>query len=464
MQHGCRHGSYMKKTRDTARETALDILNRLDNSQVTLDAIIEDVFSSGRQSKIDKAFIYSLVYGVLRWRGRLDWIVKHFSHTRPDKIEPKIFNILRLGLFQMIYLSRVPVSAAVNTSVELSKIVTDIRTVKYVNALLRKASVEYKDVVFPDINKNPVEAITATYAFPEWLVRRWVNRFGAHETSKLCEAFNIIPPITIRTNRLKTDRDSLIRLLRDEVAEIHPTPHSAEGVSFYHPKLPVGNLSAYHKGWFQVQDEAAQLVSCFFDPQPGETVLDACAGLGGKTGHIAQLMSNKGRIIAMDQHKQKLSQLRSEMMHLGISIVTTNAHDLNIPFEKYPSRKFDRILLDAPCSGLGVLRRNPDAKWAFSKMNLAHYQDRQITFLQTLAPMLKIGGILQYVVCSLEPEENERVANGFIEKHPAFAINKSRDTLSKTVQPFVDDKGFFRTFPHTSHMDGFFSVQFKRMQ
>jgi 16S rRNA (cytosine967-C5)-methyltransferase len=464
MQHGNRHGSYMKKIRDKARETALDILNTLDNSPMTLDTIMDSVFSSGQQSKLDKAFIYSLVYGVLRWRGRLDWIVKHFSHTRPDKIEPKIYNILRLGLFQMMYLTRVPISAAVNTSVELAKTVSDTRTVNYVNALLRKASVEYQTVVFPDFQKQPVASIAATHAFPEWLVQRWVNRFGPFATRKLCEVFNTIPPITVRTNRLKTDRDSLIRQLADEAADVQATPHSPDGVSFYHPKLPIANLTAYHKGWFQVQDEAAQLVSCFLNPQPGETVLDACAGLGGKTGHMAQLMSNQGRIIAMDRQKQKLSQLRSEMMHLGISIVTTNSHDLNTPFEKDPSRTFDRILLDAPCSGLGVLRRNPDAKWAFSKMNLEHYQQRQAAFLQTLAPMVKIGGILQYVVCSLEPEENEQVVDTFMGLHPNFMIQRSADTLSETVQPFVDNHGFFRTYPHINPMDGFFSVRFKRMQ
>lgn len=454
----------MKKTRDKARETALDILNILDTSQMTLDTIIDSVFSSGQQSKLDKAFIYSLVYGVLRWRSRLDWIVNHFSHTKPDKIDPKIYNILRMGLFQIIYLTRVPISAAVNTSVELAKTVADIRTVKYVNALLRKASVEYKNVGFPDFQKNPVASIAASQAFPEWMVQRWVNRFGSSATYKLCESYNTIPPITVRTNCLKTDRDSLIRLLSDEAVDVQATPHSLDGVSFFHPKLPVANLTAFHKGWFQVQDEAAQLVSCFLDPQPGETILDACAGLGGKTGHIAQLMLNKGRIIAMDHQKQKLSQLRSEMMHLGISIVTTNSHDLNTPFEKDSSRKFDRILLDAPCSGLGVLRRNPDAKWSLSKMNFSRYQQRQITFLHTLAPMIKIGGILQYVVCSLEPEENEQVVAGFMKQHPNFTIHDSYDTLAEVVRPFVDDNGYFRTYPHTSHMDGFFSVRFKRMQ
>jgi 16S rRNA (cytosine967-C5)-methyltransferase len=198
------------------------------------------------------------------------------------------------------------------------------------------------------------------------------------------------------------------------------------------------------------------------NPQPGETILDACAGLGGKTGHIAQLMKNKGRIIAMDNNKQKLSVLRSEMMHLGVSIVTTNSHDMNQPFETTRARMFDRIILDAPCSGLGVLRRNPDAKWMASKSNFESYQARQLSFLDTLSSLLKSKGILVYTVCSIEPEENEAVVMEFLKKHPSFVIDKDFRNLLTDLSGFVDDNGFFRTLPHTGHMDGFFAVRLRR--
>jgi len=452
----------MKETRDNARYTALQILNSRDVQEVPVDGIIESAFSSASQSKQDKAFIHNLVYGVLRWRGRLDWIIKHFSHIKIDKIDPKVMNVLRLGLFQILHLTRVPVSAAVNTSVELAKSVADVRTVRYVNAVLRKASVGVGEVVFPDFEKNPEKAIAATYAFPEWLVRRWLNRYSSSETMALCEAANIIPPITVRTNLLKTDRERLIALLQHEAEDVQATSYSDVGVSFYRPRLPVSKLPSYQRGWFQVQDEAAQLVSQFFEPQPRENILDACAGLGGKTGHIAQLMLNQGRVIAMDNHKQRLSQLRTEMMHLGISIVTTNFHDLSQPFDRTPRRMFDRILLDAPCSGLGVIRRNPDAKWTPSKMNLPTYHQRQTAFLNILAPRVKIGGILQYVVCSLEPEENEHVVGAFLESCPNFMVDKSPDIPSH-LKSFVDADGHFRTLPHTGNMDGFFAVRFKRI-
>ncbi len=451
----------MKKTRDEARHNALQILNERDSQEVPVDGIIESVFSSGSQSKQDKAFIHNLVYGVLRWRGRLDWIIKHFSHIKIDKIDPKVLNILRLGLFQILHLTRVPVSAAVNTSVELAKSVADVRTVRYVNAVLRKASVGVGEVVFPDFKRNQVEAIAATYAFPEWLVKRWLKRFSDQETIALCEAANVIPPITVRTNLLKTDRDRLIALLQHEAEDVQVTTYSDVGISFYRPILPVAKLSSYQSGWFQVQDEAAQLVSQFFNPQPQDNILDACAGLGGKTGHIAQLMSNQGRIIAMDNHKRRLAQLRAEMMHLGISIVTTNSHDLTQPFDRTPRRKFDRILLDAPCSGLGVIRRNPDAKWIRSKMDLQTYHRRQTAFLKVLAPQVKIGGILQYVVCSLEPEENEHVATTFQQDCPNFTVEKSPD-IPSNLKSFVDADGYFRTYPPTGNMDGFFAVRFIR--
>jgi len=451
----------MKKPRDKARFTAMQILNRRDDQEVPVDGIIESAFSASNQSKQDKAFIHNLVYGVLRWRGRLDWIIKHFSHVKIDKIDPKVLNILRLGLFQILHLTRVPVSAAVNTSVELTKSVADVRTVRYVNAVLRKASVGVGEVVFPDFKKKPVQAIAATYAFPEWLVERWLKRYSAQETIALCEAANVIPPITVRTNRLKTDRESLIALLKHEAQDVQATTYSDVGISFYRPRLPVSKLTSYQKGWFQVQDEGAQLVSQFFNPQPRENILDACAGLGGKTGHSAQLMSNQGRIIAMDKHKQRLVQLRAEMMHLGITIVTTNFHDLNQPFERMPRRMFDRILLDAPCSGLGVIRRNPDAKWIPSKMNLQTYHQRQNVFLNALATQVKIGGILQYVVCSLEPEENEHVVANFLEGSPNFRVETSPD-VPANLKSFINSKGYFRTYPHTGNMDGFFAVRFRR--
>ena len=448
--------------KDIARQTAQRVLNTLQTTGQPLDIIVDEILSSVRLSQLEKAFMYSLVYGVLRWRSRLDWIIGHFSHVKLDKIDPPVLNLLRLGLFQIIFLDRVPVSAAVNTSVEMSKSLGGSWVVKFVNALLRKASLEYEQVPFPNGKKQPVLALATEYAFPEWLVARWLERFGPIDTRQLCLFMNSIPPITVRTNRLKTDRESLLRLLGQETAKAKCTTVAPDGISFVHPKLPIFSLVSYQKGWFQVQDEAAQLVTLLMNPQPGETILDACAGLGGKTGHIAQLMKNHGRIIAMDVNRKKLTLLRSEMMHLGVTLVTTNSHDLNQPVELRSSRMFDRILLDAPCSGLGVLRRNPDAKWAAFKHNLDYYQSRQLTFLDRLAPLVKPNGILIYTVCSIEPEENETVVDNFLKAHPSFVIDDDVRRLFSKLSSMTDKKGFFRTLPHVHRMDGFFAVRLRK--
>jgi 16S rRNA (cytosine967-C5)-methyltransferase len=448
---------------DEVRKTALYILNTLNKERNTLDNLLEDVFREKTLfSKKDRALLQALVYGVLRWRGRLDYIIDYFSKTRLNKINPNVLNILRLGLFQIIYLDRIPVSAAVNTSVEMTKAAAAPWVVGYVNGLLRNAVREYGHVTFPDVDKDPVKALATKKSFPEWLVKRWLDRFGLKETGLLCDAINTIPPITVRCNTLKTNRKKLVKALERYAEKIKITNYAPDGGFFFNPKRSIPNIEAFENGLFQVQDEAAQLVTLHLNPQSGETILDACAGLGGKTGHIAQMMKNSGRLVAMDKDENKLMRLESEMHRLGVSIVTTCIHDLSSPLNREHFGKFDRILLDAPCSGLGVLRRNPDIKWRASQQNLAYCQKRQALFLDNLAHFVKPFGILVYAVCSMEPEENESVIKGFLNKHAKFAIEKKSTGLSFDACSLVTIDGYFKTFPHLNNMDGFFSVCMKR--
>ncbi len=448
---------------DEVRKTALYILNTLNKERNTLDNLLEDVFrEKALFSKKDRALLQALVYGVLRWRGRLDWIIDYFSKTRLNKINPNVLNILRLGLFQIIYLDRIPVSAAVNTSVEMTKAAAAPWVVGYVNGLLRNAVREYGYVTFPDVDKDPVKALAIKKSFPEWLIKRWLDRFGLKETGLLCDAINTIPPITVRCNTLKTNRKKLVKALERYAEKIKITNYAPDGVFFFNPKRSIPNIEAFENGLFQVQDEAAQLVTLHLNPQSGETILDACAGLGGKTGHIAQMMKNSGRLVAMDKDENKLMRLESEMHRLGVSIVTTCIHDLSSPLNREHFGKFDRILLDAPCSNLGVLRRNPDIKWRASQQNLAYCQKRQALFLDNLAHFVKPSGVLVYAVCSMEPEENESVIKGFLNKHAKFAIEKKSTGLSFDACSLVTRDGYLKTFPHLNNMDGFFSVCMKR--
>ena len=449
---------------DYARNSALFILNTLDRGQKTLDRVLEEdmIDKEHYLSRKDRALVNALVYGVLRRRGTLDWIITYFSNTQLNAIDSNILNILRIGLFQVIYLNKIPVSAAVNTSVEMAKSFTSPKVVRFVNAVLRRSTRDYKKVPFPDRKKDPVKALSATKSFPEWLIKRWLDYFGLKETEVLCDAVNNIPPITVRTNNLKISRNDLINKLESDVELIDYTSYSPDGIYFFKPKIAIPKIKAFEKGWFQVQDEAAQLVTYLLNPQPGETILDACAGLGGKTGHIAQMMKNKGKIVAMDKNNEKLLRHESEMKRLGISIVQTCIHNLDKPFDKNNITKFDRILLDAPCSGLGVLRRNPDIKWLMSKKNLINYKEKQVRFLDNISYLIKPSGVLVYAVCSTEPEENDEVVKAFLNKHPEFVIEKKPGGLPFNARSLINKNGYLITFPHINNMDGFFSVCFKR--
>ncbi|MEE9496163.1 MAG: 16S rRNA (cytosine(967)-C(5))-methyltransferase RsmB [Desulfobacterales bacterium] len=446
------------------RKTALDVLNTLTRGKKTLDSILRDIPQDERYlSRRDRALFTAMVYGVLRWRSRLDHIITHFSNTPIQKIEPGVLNILRLGLFQIIYLDRIPDSAAVNTSVEITKQIGASRAAGFVNALLRKSAANYSSVHFPAFEPDPVAFLSAGQSLPGWLAQRWLKRFDKETIMILCDTINSIPPITIRTNTLKTTREQLILSLESQVERIESTTVAPDGIKLINPKRSIPELPAFKNGWFQVQDEAAQLVALLLNPQPGESVLDACAGLGGKTAHIAQLMQNKGSLTAIDRDEKKLQQLDSEMQRLNIPIVHTLCHDLVSALDKKQVDVFDRILLDAPCSGLGVLRRNPDIKWNSTEKSLKRHANIQKRLLETLAPMVKPNGVLVYSVCSIEPEENEAVIHAFLKNQPEFVIDKSPGKVPETMLSLIEPKTGFKTLPILNDLDGFFLARLKRI-
>jgi len=446
-----------------ARHAAWRILNRLDRGNKTLDRLLDDFFKERDiPPQRERALFYALVYGVLRWRGRLDWIISHYSKTPLNRIDPEILNLLRLGLFQMTGLDKVPISAAVNTAVEMAKSVAAPWVVKFVNANLRRMAREHQTVRFPDRDSRPVQSLASIQSFPEWLIARWLQRYGLNETAALCEAVNRIPPITLRTNALKSDRDGLIEALSHDAEEIRKTDYAPDGVCMRRPLKPIAEMASFQQGRFQVQDEAAQLVVTLVDPRPGERILDACAGFGGKTGYLAQLMKNRGEIVALDVDDRKLLQAGAEMSRLGVSVVQTLFHDLNDPLTMGRAGRFDRILVDAPCSGLGVIRRNPDIKWFSSEEALKRLSLRQVLFLENLAALVNPGGVLVFSVCSTEPEENEDVVNAFLNNHKNFVIDDGPGGLPCKAHGFLE-RGYFKTFPHQNRMDGFFAVRLRRV-
>lgn len=444
------------------RRIALQVLTAVDRHAQPLDQVLSKASADlGGLTARDRALFNAIVYGVLRWRGRLDWIIRQLSTTPFRKISPPVRNILRMGVFQMTDLDRIPASAAIHTAVELSKSEAGPWVGRFVNAVLRSFQRRSAELAWPDPMRDPLQTLSVEKSHPEWIIRRWVDRLGAEETAALCDANNRVPAITLRTNTLRTDRDNLAAALTPHVDKMDTDTAVPEALRIENPRIPIGQMEAFRAGGFQVQDEAAQLVSHLLSPQPGERVIDACAGRGVKTGHMAQLMGNLGEILALDRDGRKLDVLQEEMDRLGIGIVRTAVCDLPDPQTRSVVDTADRVLVDAPCSGLGVIRRHPEARWAEEKRDLKRFQERQVQLLESCAPWVRPGGVLVYAVCSLEPEEGPDVIQRFLARHPEFAIDLLEGKLPPFVRPFLAEPGTLVTLPHRHDTDGFFGVRMK---
>lgn len=445
-----------------ARQVALDILDHLFRDNKTLDFWIDKAEPQiSRLNRPDRALVHALVFGTVRWRSRLDFVIDQMAR-RPAKIDPLVRHILQMALFQMFYMERVPRSAAVHTAVDLAKKNGRNWSAGFVNGVLRRVAATPDEIDWPDPERLPHLALAIDLSFPQWLIRRWVNRFGFEETKRLCEAINRIPAMTFRTNTLKIERSDLMNRIQDDAESIWETHYSPDGIQSRSLRRPLKQWPAYSNGWFQVQDEAAQLVSHLVAPNPGDSIWDACAGLGTKSAHLAQLMGNSGRITATDRQPVKLDRLSEEMQRLGITAVAPRAMDLTDAVSKSEWTGFDKILVDAPCTGIGVLQNNPDGKWRLDEAEIGRSAMHQSILLDRASPRLRVGGTLTYAVCSFEPEENEKVIEGFLQKHPEFAIDIPEMATAPQARQLITQEGFFKAFPHKNRMSGFFAARLIR--
>jgi 16S rRNA (cytosine967-C5)-methyltransferase len=363
---------------------------------------------------------------------------------------------MRLGVYQLLFLTKVPPFAAVNESAKLAGLYGDIGKVRFVNANLRAVDRGRDKIEYPDIERDPELHISVVYSHPLWMVKRWVKTFGVEATINLCQSNNETPPLTIRTNTLKTSRQELFCELETNVKEISLTPCSSEGLQI-RGSSDITALPSFEKGLFQVQDEASQLVAHIVAPKPGERVLDACSAPGGKTTHIAQLMENRGEIFALDINSSRLALLGENCKRLGITNVKAFKKDASLPLGF--SEKFNRILVDAPCSGMGVLKRNPDSKWKKREEDIAPLKRLQLSILNNLADCLKEDGVMVYSTCTVTPEENEEVIDDFLANHPEFVLDSISEVFPASCGSLVDNRGFFKSYPHLYNMDGFFAAR-----
>lgn len=397
-----------------------------------------------------------LVYGTLRWRGKIDWIISQFSKIPTKRITPPILNIIRLGVYQLLFLDKIPSFASVNESVTLAGQWGHRGQAAFVNANLRSINRARDRLEYPDLGRDPALHISVVYSHPLWMIKRWLKRFGSDVTIELCKSNNETPPLTIRTNTLKVSRQKLFHELMEEVEEISLCTRSLEGIDIKGVS-DIRALPSFLRGWFQVQDEASQLISHILSPMPGQKILDACAAPGGKTTHLAQLMENSGDIYALDSNISRLKLLEESCKRLGITNVNVFKGDASYPLEF--REKFHGILVDAPCSGLGTLRRNPDSKWKKKKEDIVFLSRLQLSILNNLADYVKESGVLVYSTCTLAPEENEEIIESFLQTNPAFRLADISELLPPPYVDMIDDRGFFHSFPHLHHMDGFFAAR-----
>ncbi|MEQ2007940.1 MAG: 16S rRNA (cytosine(967)-C(5))-methyltransferase RsmB [Limisphaerales bacterium] len=416
-----------------ARELAVRVLLRRLQGNAFVEDLFEEAVATTKMRADDRRLTQEMVYGCVRWQGTLDWLVARNTEDRPQVPQVQVF--LRLGLYQLFFLDRIPPHAACFETVEIAKRLGFASQSSFINAILRRCDRERSQVRQSLIElKTTLPAVG--YSHPEWLVQKWTERWGADDTRRLLEWNNTAPPTCARVNTLKTGPAQLIerwRLKEHVEYDFVPCPWADADQVFVlkvHPSL--GGMGSFRDGWFYVQDPSTLLAVQALDPWAGESILDLCAAPGGKTAYIAQKMENDGELVACDTSPDRLRLVTENCARLGVTCVKTLALG-DLPEAALAQRKFDKVLVDAPCSNTGVLRRRLDLRWRLRPEEFAKLRETQLRLLTLAAAHLKPGGTLVYSTCSLEPEENTEVVKAFLAGHPQFQLESERELL-----PFRD--------------------------
>ena len=437
---------------DRAREVALKILYKIDNDEAYSNISLNEMINKNRKilNSKDIALISELVYGVTTWRLTLDEIIKRNSKIRLKKISPWILNILRESIYQIIFLDKIPKSAAVNEGVNLAKRYGNKGSVGFTNAIIRNISKnDYQELFDED---DELARISKTMSMPKWIIDELKN--GGLDNKKIlevCKNSNIRPKVTIRVNNLKTNKEELKRKLNKEGLEVKAS--ILEDFLVLERANGIENLDSFKQGLFTVQDEAAGLTALILNPNSDEHILDACSSPGGKTTYLAEIMKNKGNIEAWDIHEHRTKLVEQNAKRLEIGIVKTKVEDASIYKEEYKD-KFDKILLDVPCLGIGVLKRKPDIKWQKKKEDIEEISKLQFEILNTCCKYLKENGELVYSTCSIFKKENRELIEKFLSKNSDFKLEKINLKEKFFANYLVDDK--FLEVYQNKKTDGFF--------
>ena len=448
-----------------ARLLAVRVLERVERLRSYADLALHSALASSSLSAPDRALATELVYGTLRWRGRIDFLLGQLLDQPLDKLEPRVASTLRLGAYQLVFTDRIPATAAVDQAVRCARASGAERATGLVNAVLRRLARERDTIELPLLESDPVGHLTHALSLPEWLAKRWLDLYGPTTTAALARASNEPPPLCVRVNRMRQEPDALLEELRPRFPYAVRCKLASNGIVLGRRGDP-GREPAFLAGSFTVQDEASQLVVELLDPQPGDRVLDACAAPGTKTTAIAEKLGDVGHVLALDRHSRRLGLVARSARRLGLSSIRALTRDATQRLDDLiaagdDGRPFDRILVDAPCSGLGALRRNPDARWRVRPSDPQELAVVQQSLLERTAEVLRPGGQLVYSTCTLLPEENEELIGRFLEQQKGFRL-VPRSELPRHLHPVLDEEGIMHCYPHIHDTDGFFAVRLER--
>jgi len=453
-------GERPKQNRDfvlfeTAREMAIKVLNRVERSDSYLDRVLDSELRSPELSRMDKSFLTELVNGVIRWKMKLDYAISQFYRGDFTKIEISIKNALRVAVYQLMFLERIPQSAIVNETVEFVKKLRGQELGNQVNAVLRSMIRKINDLEYPTIDEDPVRALSTLHSFPAWLVRRFIDRFGVFETEQILTALNERPRLSVRVNPM---RGSVERLVSEfEKCGVIVSPGKFIPNFLYVEGLSrIAELDAFRCGRFVVQDESAGIVSLLLAPEPGERILDACSAPGVKTTHILELTRGNAHLTCIEKYDVRARLVQSSLLRMGFGnaeVIVADATTYTAPI------LFDKILVDAPSTGLGLIRRKPDSKWKREQEDIRLLNELQSAILENVSKLLKKDGIMVYSTSTIERQENQTIVSEFLNRNSEFVVEPADLLVDRAL---VGREGFVEIFPHRHEMDGGFAARLRK--
>ena len=444
-----------RKEHKNIRRLAMKALVDINRDKKYANIVLPHYIMQEKLEDLDRRFFTELVYGVVRRQNYLDAIIEHLTKKPVKKVSPLVLEILRLGIYQLIYMDKVPSSAAVNESVKLAKKVAPGMD-RFINAVLRNVDRKREEISIDSLASSEAERISFIYNQPLWLVNLWIQQRGVEETSDVCEWFNETPLLTARVNTLKISREALLEELTEAGWNVEPSHMIPEAIIVHSHKGQLQQAKWVQQGALTFMDEASMAVAYAMDPKEGMHILDICAAPGGKTLHMSTLMKNTGSIVATDIHEHKVNLLEENAKRMGATNVTAQQGDATAFHEAWKAQ-YDAVLVDVPCSGLGILQKKLDMRWRKDASQLTSLPELQLQILENASSYVKIGGYLVYSTCTINELENEHVIQAFLNTHTNYTLEDVAPLL-----PFETEGPMVTLLPHVYDMDGFFIARLRK--